>query len=324
MPLGHKNLSRWYLLLAQHLEAGVPLTGALRFCSGSGVPPREIESVALLIEQGGSVDDALLALRRWIPPTDRRFISAAAETGRLPRVLRNLSTRHAASSSVKFRLVLAGLYPLGVLHVGLFLFPVLRMIDWEKGFHWDPAAYARTLAMTLLPLWGVLLALGVLAQRQSPWLGRLGQLLPLFRGYLRAQALADFAFALGNFLEAGLTIGRAWRSAGESARSAELLAASEQMDTKIASGEAPGGSLNTHRCFPADFVALYRSGEFTGHLEQNLLQLASLYQERADHHLKIATLVYPGLLFLFVAGLIGYQVISFYSGYFTMLGDLAR
>lgn len=323
VPLGHKKLARWYLILAQHLEAGVPLANALRFSSGAGVPAREIEAVAALIEQGGSINDALRAFERWMPVADRRFFSAAAEAGRLPRVLRNLSARHAQSSSVKLRLLLASLYPLGVLHIGLLLFPVLRMINWEKGFFWDGSAYARALALTFLPLWGVLLTLGFLARRQSPVLGQLGRMLPLFRGYIKAQALADFSFGLGNFLDAGLPISRAWLAAGEVARSPELLSASQQMDTRIEHGEAPGSALSGYRCFPADFVALYRAGESTGQLEQNLFQLASLNQEQADHHLKLATLVYPGLLFLFVAGMVAYLVISFYSGYFKMLGDLA-
>ena len=322
MPLSHKKLSSWYLQLAQQLEAGMPLSGALRASYGVGVPAAKIEAAAALIESGGSVDQVLGAFESWMPYADRLFFSAAAEVGRLPRVLRNLSVRHEQYSAVKLRLVLASLYPLAVLHLALLIFPLLRMINWEKGFLWNASAYLHVLAYTLLPLWGIIAAGVVLARKQSVLLPRIGRMLPILSRYIKAQALADFSFGLGNFLEAGLPINRAWLAAGLVARSPELLAASQEMDTAIANGEAPGPKLNAYPCFPPDFVALYRTGESTGQLEPNLLHLASLHQERANHHLRLASLLYPSLLFLVVAGFVAYAVISFYAGYFKMLGDL--
>ncbi len=322
MPLSHRNLAGWYLQLAQHLEAGLPLANALRSCGGIGLPAANLEVTARLIESGGSVDDALRSLQPGLPPTDLPFLSAAAATGRMPQILRALSTRHAHYSSVKSRLVLACLYPLAVLHTGILLFPFLRMIDWEKGFQWDPAAYARTLALLLLPLWSIVLAVFILSRRQSPWLGRLGQVMPVLRRYRQTQALADFSFALGNFLDAGLPIGRAWSAAGAVARVPELAAAARIINAKIEEGEAPGPQLRDHRCFPEDFIALYRTGESTGQLEYNLLHLASLNQERANHQLKLATLLYPTLLLVVVVGVVAYQIISFYAGYYKMLSDM--
>jgi len=58
-------------------------------------------------------------------------------------------------------------------------------------------------------------------------------------------------------------------------------------------------------------------------LEQNLFRLASLNQESAQRALKLATVVYPGLMFLAVAAGVGYFVISIYSGYLKMLTGLA-
>lgn len=323
MLLGHKKLAAWYLQLAQHLEAGLPLAGALRLSYGIGVPAADIESTARLIESGGTVDDAFRALRRWLPSADQRFLSAAAEAGRLPRVLRNLSARHAQYSSIKIRIIFACLYPLAILHVGILIFPALHMINWEKGFLWNPAAYTFSVAGMLVPLWSVILILFFLGRRQSPWLGRIGTMLPVFRSYIKAQTLADFSFALGNFLDAGLSIDRAWLAAGLISRSPELMAASESMSMTIEQGQAPGPRLQAEGCFPEDFIGLYRAGESTGQLEQNLLHLASLNQERANHQLKIATLVYPSILFIIVTGIIAYQIVSFYAGYFDMLTHLA-
>jgi type II secretory pathway component PulF len=323
MALSHKKLSAWYHLFAQQLEAGLSFADAVRASAGSGAPAADLLRMTDTVEHGGSIDDALRVAGSWLPDSDRLFLSAGASTGRLPRVLRNLSTRHAQFSAVKTRLALACLYPVAVLHLGLFLFPLLRMIDWEKGFLWDAAAYARALAFTLLPLWLAGAALLFLARQQSPRLARLARLLPAFRGYVTAQSLADFAFALGNFLEAGLRIDHAWQAAGMITRSPELRTAAGVIDAAIARGEQPGPHLANFRCFPADFIALYRTGENTGQLEANLLTLAAQNQERANLSLKLASLLYPALLFIVVVIVIAWHVVSFYSGYFKMLERLS-
>lgn len=323
MSLSHKNLSAWYHLLAQQLDAGLTFPLALRATLGGGAPASGILQMAEAIDRGSSIDDALRIAGAWLPEPDRLFLSAGAQTGRLPRVLHNLSVRHAQFSSVKTRLLLACAYPLVVLHLGLLLFPILRMIDWKNGFAWDPAAYAQALACTLLPLWLASLLLFFLARRQSPILHRLAKLLPGFRGYAVAQALADFAFAIGNFLEAGLRIDHAWQVAGLITRSPALRSAAADINTVIARGEAPGPHVARHTCFPPDFVALYQTGETTGQLEQNLFRLAELNQERANASLKVVSLLYPGLALVGAIILVGYNLITFYSGYLNMLGDLS-
>ena len=323
MHLSHRRLSVWYHQLAQQLEAGVPLAEALRAVPVAGVPASGSEAMAQQIEAGGSVDDAL-RLAPWLPAADRLFLAAAAGVGRMPRTLYNLADRHEQLRAVQGRMLLAGLYPAVVVHLGLLLWPVLRMVDWEKGFVWDGFAYARSLAWTLLPLW-LLVAVGwALARRQSPVLHGLAHGLPGLRGYVRAQALADLAFALGNFLDAGLPIAQAWATAGAIIPSRELQTAATALAQAAARGEAPGAHLGAWACFPAEFVALYRTGEKTGRLEQNLLRLAAEQQERARRALNLAAMLYPALLFLIVAGAVAYAVLSFYAGYLGMLGKMAE
>ena len=323
MPLSHKKLSAWYHPLAQQLEAGLPFAAALRASTGTGAPAAGITAMAITVETGGSIDDALRVAGPWLPAADRLFLSAAAETGRLPRVLRNLSERHAQFSAVKLRVALACIYPLVVLHAGFFLFPLLSMIDWEKGFVWSGDAYLRALACTLLPLWLIAAVVWISSRRQSPWLGRVARLLPALRGYAVGQSLADFSFALGNFLEAGLSIDRAWLAAGAISHSSDLECAAVAIHAAIERGEAPGSLLPHWRCFPDEFTALYRVGEGTGQLEHNLLRLAASNQERANASLKVATLLYPALLFVGVIALVGYHIVAFYSGYLKMINDLA-
>jgi type II secretory pathway component PulF len=323
MPLGHRKLSAWYQQLAQPLEAGLPLAAALRVSNGTGAPESALERMAGRIEAGGSVADALRSAGPWLPYADMLALTAAAEAGRMPRTLRTLSQRHAQIGAARLRMVLACVYPLGVLHVALLLYPVVRMIDWDEGFQWSAAAYVRGIGVSILPLWGLAVFVSVLARRGSLVLTRLTRLLPLLGRYMREQALADFSFSLGNFLEAGVPIAQAWAAAGLITRSRKLKAAAHAMGATIAAGQAPGAQLGGWTCFPNDFVALYKTGESTGQLDVNLLILAAQKQDAANRALSLATVVYPMLMFLAVAAAVGYFVISIYAGYLKMLSGLA-
>ena len=324
MSLGHRKLAAWYAQLAQHLEAGLPLAAALRVSQGTGAPAKSLATMAERIESGGSVGDALRCAGSWLPLSDLLALTAAAEAGRMPRTLKTLSERHAQIGAAKLRIILACAYPLGILHFGLLLLPVVRMIDWETGFRWSTSGYVRGVALSIIPLWALGIGIWILARRGSPLLTSLTRVLPAFGGYMRAQALADFAFALGNFLEAGVPIGQAWATVRLITPSRDLKTAAAAMESTIAQGEAPGAKLVAWTCFPADFVALYQTGEATGQLDTNLLRLASQKQEAANRALGVATVIYPAFMFLLVAGAVAYFVISIYAGYLKMLGKLAE
>lgn len=319
MPLGHHKLSAWYHQLAQQLEAGLPFADALRSSLGTGAPKAALESMAGAIEAGGSIDDVLRSANHWLPLPDILALTASAHAGRMPRTLHNLSKRHADIGAAKRKMVFASLYPLGVLHVGILLLPLVRMIDWEKGFQWNELAYLRGVALLLGPLWLALFGLAALARRESPVVFQLAQWLPAIRGYVRKQALADFSFALANFLDAGVPIGNAWASAGLISRSPALKDAAAAMAALVTQGQAPGAKLAEWSCFPPDFVSLYRTGEATGQLEINLHRLTALYQDSANRALALATMIYPAIMFVGVAGMVAYFVISIYGGYLKML-----
>lgn len=322
MSLGHRKLALWYEQLARNLEAGLRFTDALRASRGTGLPAAGLEVMAQRIEAGGSVETALEEAGRWLPRADRLVLSASAESGRMPPTLRNLAARHAQLGTTKLRLAFACLYPLAMLHAILLLVPVMRMVDWERGFIWDTVAYGRALVFTLGPLWAGLALLAWLLRRPNPALARVARFLPFIGRYVRAQGLADFAFALGHFLEAGLILDRAWSLAGSTATQPELSRAADAMQATIGRGERPGTQLFRWPCFPPDFVAVYQTGESTGQLEQSLLRLASQYQENANRALTLATFFYPGVLFLGAAAAVIVHIIKFYSGYLKMIERL--
>lgn len=323
MLLSHRKLARWYEQLAPLLDAGLSLTDALRAAGGTGPGHEAREAMARAVEQGGSVDDALRVAEHWLPESDRLGLSAAADAGRMPSMLRQLAERHAQLAAAHRKLAIACAYPLFVLHFAILIRPVLGMINWDRGFVWSTSGYVQALAFTLGPLWLILGVLFVLARQHSPALRQIGRRIPLIAGYIRNQALADLAFALGSFISSGVPIGQAWAAAGLISHSPTLRRAAERLAVTIGQGVAPGTQLATWPCFPPEFVALYRTGETTGQVDIQLLRLSAQYQDSANRTLTVATIVYPALLFGAVALMVAYTVLKMYSGYLGSIEKLA-
>ena len=321
MALGHKVLASFYLQLAQNLEAGMPLATALSETAGLPIAIRQ--KMADAIEGGSSVEQSLEWASALLPRAERPLLLAAAASGRLPPTLRRLAERHSQLRAIQLKAALACAYPLCLLHFGLFIFPVVRALLSGQAQKLTVSGYIVAVGLSLLPVWGIAIWLVVLARRESPWFGRLMDWVPFFRGYSRSQALADFTFTLGHLLTAGVILGEAWRIAGLASSSPALRAASQKMHKVTTQGEPPGLHLSRYPCFPKDYVGLYRAGELNGQLDHNLHLLAEQSHEHSKLCLQLAAKFYASMVFLLVAGTIGYIAVSTYAGYLQGLSNLS-
>jgi general secretion pathway protein F/type IV pilus assembly protein PilC len=322
LPLSHAKLASFYLQLSQQLGAGLTLAQAL--ADRSAAPADDCAQLVRRIEAGEPLAAIFNAAGDWLPADDRPFLIAAADTGRLPRILQNLATRHEELGIQQGRMLQACLYPLGVLHFGALVFAYFRLLNWETGLNWSTPGFIAGVLMIILPFWSAVVLLSVLVRRRNPLALGLLNVLPAIGAYRRQQALADFAFALGHLLEAGAPIGKAWSNAGKIANSPRIAVAAATVCAAIDRGVAPSTLLNAQPVFPTSFVSMYRTGEITGNLDQNLLHLAATHQEHAQKQLKLAASIYPSVLFFGVAGLVLYIVISAYAGYIGNLNHLVE
>ncbi len=320
MPLAPRKLSVFYRQLAQQLAAGLPLAESLR--APSPAPSGDCFRLAELAESGQAVSAFLPTAGPWLPEQDIPFLIAGAQSGRLPQILAHLSDRHAQLHATRMRVALACAYPLAVFHFGALIFPFLRMIDFAKGFHGGLLGYLGGLAAILVPVWGGAALFYVLIRRRNPFALNVLDRMPAIGSFRKNQALADFSFALGHLLEAGLPIGQAWLEAGRIARSPRLLHASETISAAIGRGQAPSLHLAATQVFPPEFINRYRTGENTGSLDAALLALAADHQSQANLRLTVASMLYPALLFGAVALMVAYFVVSFYAGYFNSLNHI--
>lgn len=317
----NKILSNWYLQLAEHLEAGIPLAEAIKVCNGP--PLKDRIRLSTSIEEGTAIEDAMNAAA-WIPKADRVFMCYAMESGRLPQTLRKLSDRHECIGANQLKVILGLLYPLGVYHIAAVLLPIVKMIDYEVGFKWDAQQHLLQSGLLIGPLWAFIMLILFLVKTNNPMLPRILRCVPLLRRYSKAQALADFAYALGTFIETGVSMQHAWAGSATIARDPALSKAYQQMEPTFAAGEDPATQLEAHKVFPPDFVAFYAAGSKSGKLDEMMLKTGQQYQTQANRAMTYATILYPSLLFACVAVFIAYTIFQVYGGYLDLLNNLAN
>ena len=313
MAVSHKTLSAWYLQMAQILESGFALPQALS--TSSGPPQKSLVSMSKALQGGQSWDNVLRGAPRWLPQLDRYLLSAGAETGRLPDVMRGLAEKHANSAKHVAKVILASLYPVMVLHLAAILFPLLNLVEFSDDggvlFHFEN--YGTEVFLYLGPLWGFLAFVYFIYSMLPAVASALSRTIPLIRGYRKAQSLADFVYTLKMYYVVGASMEEAWFGAGLISRDSRLKKGSERVSENIRKGLQPAALLGKLKCFPADFISLYLSGSQTGQLDKSLELLQKTYQQQANGKVMQAGIIYPILMTICLAVYVGIKIISFYG-----------
>lgn len=301
MSISANNLSRWYRETSQHLQAGVALPRALEIAGG--VPKRYRRQLSEQLQTGRSVETVLREAPGWFPEIDRHVLAGAARSGKLAETLAVLANHREFVARETGRAAGAMVYPLFILHFLVLSQPVSLL------FSSGTEAYLNRVLPILVPFWVVLAFAIWSVRRRFRWVRGIMRFIPLLRGHLKHQAVADLCYALGGYITAGVTIDAAWAGAAEASRETRLKRLGHSLSEKARLGLPPGSELEGSRLLPEDFISLYQAGEASGQLEENLHHLWKLYTERAAAKMRQASFWYPKLLLIAVAAVVVYTVV---------------
>jgi type II secretory pathway component PulF len=148
--------------------------------------------------------------------------------------------------------------------------------------------------------------------------------IPILGTARRFLALARLAAALEALISAGVNIVQAWDLAATASGSPALRRIVENWKPQIEVGRTPAEIIRDDRIFPEMFANLYASGEVSGKLDETLRRLYAHYQEEGTRKLYAFAQWVPRLIYLLVAGIIAYKVVSFYLGYFQQINDMSH
>ena len=137
-------------------------------------------------------------------------------------------------------------------------------------------------------------------------------------------ALSRLSLSLHALLNAGVPVVRAWPLAAAASGSVRLKREVASWPPLIEEGVTPAQLLAESRVFPELFSTMYNTGEISGTIDDSLIRLQRLHQERGTMQFRIIADWLPKIVYFAIVIYVAYSVVSFYLGYYGQIGDILQ
>lgn len=283
----------------------------------------ELANVAQLLREGHTITDAFREAGGF-PEFDAALIEAGDKSGRLDQCFKLLSVYYRERAETARQVIGGLLYPAFLFHMAVFIFP---FIEWFRTG--NTTKFILQSFGILIPLYAVIIAIVVACQGRhgEKWrsmIENIAKPIPILGKARRQLALARLAAALEALLNAGMPIIGAWELAGAASGSPALRRTIVGWKADLERGSTPAELVTSSRAFPEPFVNLYHTGEISGKLDESLNRLHAMYRDEGSRNLKLASTLFPKIVYGIVAAIVAWKVISFYVGYFNELQDAMK
>jgi type II secretory pathway component PulF len=318
-----RDKARLYHDLGELMRSGVPFHKAIDLLAqrARGPVAGVMRGLRDSLARGNTLPEALAA-QRGINDLDAALFSASERSGKLDRGFALAAGYYKALDSARAQMWTRAAYPIFILHFALIAFNTPLAI--KGGF----AEFARTVITGMIVIWiaaAVVYFVGSFASdaaRSSATIDRLLRAIPLIGKLRRAFAMSRFCAAYDMQLEAGVNVYETLDAAGRASASAIAANAAARARDDVRDGASVGVGLERTGDFPEPVTRAFIVGEETGRLDEELRTLAEDYRLSAMRRLDVITEWAPRVLYLGIVIFVGYQIVSFYTGYFGQMKDL--
>ena len=321
------QFGEFYHQLAGMLTSGITLIQAAELLRGappSGAFRLHLSRVIDDLKQGSTFAEAVAARRGWLPSFDIALLAAGEKSGRLDTCCERLSTYYQERAKL-LRSMLSDLaYPAFLVLLVLLIFPPSALTNLVKEGDLGGFLVPKITTLAVFAAAGAVI-LFLNASGRSPgfrsrWEAGL-HAIPVLGRARRSMALARLSLSLEALLNAGVDVLKSWELSAAASGSPALERATGKALVRMAGGETPGEAITTTGVFPPKFLSVYRSGELSGRVDQSLQYLHKDFADESARLYKRLAEWTPRLVFLIVAALIGYYVVTFWVGYFGGMVD---
>ena len=330
--------------LSDLLASGMTIGNALNTLSKrkSGRSGDEIiTSLRDDIVQGANLSDALTRHPKTFSTLYASMIKAGEASGALDEVLRRLVGHFERIQDTKEKVVMALVYPLIVLFMGIltmifsmvYVVPKFKMVFESLGEALPLPTQMLINSSNWLVKYGwaaliVIMILIVLSNRsvhtergRHVWDG-LKLKTPLIKGIVASGIFANFARTLSTLMGNGVhvlqALGIVERTTGNVIIGEEIQKARE----RVTDGTTISGPLAASKVFPAILTDMLAIGEQTGDMPGALLHIARRYENELDRNIKIFTTALEPILIVAVAVLVGFVAVSILMAVFSLTNGL--
>jgi type II secretory pathway component PulF len=318
--------SEFYYQLGQLSGAGLGLIAALQQLQRH--PPsrsyrKPIGKALDSVQQGFTFSESMQRAGHWLPEFDLALLHAGEQSGRLDSCFRLLADYYQERAQLARQLIGDLAYPVALFHFAIFILPFARF--FTSG-NW--AAYLAQTVGVLIPIYAVMAVIIYATQSRHgetwrAWIESILSTVPILGKARHYLALARLAGALEALISSGVTIIEAWELAANASGSPALRRVVSSWRPHLRRGQTPSEAVLASGRFPEVFSSQYTSGEISGQLDESLRRLRRYYQDEGARKMQALAQWTPRVVYLFVALMIGYYVIQFWTNYFKQIGNAA-
>jgi type IV pilus assembly protein PilC len=319
---------QFYTEMAKLLEAGFDIRKAAVVMADTRLPKQQellLKDLNEGLDAGESITEAFARDARVISGLERSMIAAGERGGKLAPAFKHLAEYFGMVASARRELIKGMIYPMIVLHLGIFIGTVRLTIT---GSDRSAGEVAGSFVLNLLILYaamGVLfflgrIILGKASGNASP--DRMINLIPWIGGARRNLGMARFCKVYHACLLAGIPMVETTRVSAQAARSGLIREAGDRLILTAREGTALGPQFMAEAAFPKTFARSYATGEEAGTLDTDMANWANLFQESAGTAMKTASVLIPKILYFFIMAFVAWKIIGFFTGYYAELDKI--
>jgi type IV pilus assembly protein PilC len=330
--------------LAVFVKAGIPITDALLTIGD------ETEDVALRRALGNLIDDlrngglfsvAAAGHPEVFPDYYVGILQSAELTGQLDTALESLSdylereidTRSKVVSALSYPMVVMVMAMITVLILAGYVLPQFKPLFDELGA--DLPLATRSLLFVsrfFTDLWFITAAFFIVISAvmvfmfKHPtglmWKDRLVLKIPVIKGIVDYAILERFCRILSAMLAAGVPLPDGLKTTTDATSNIVYKERLEIARAQMLEGQGFAQPLIDTELFPGAAKQMFKVGEETGTLDEQLA-VASIYFDRElDSRIKKFTMMFEPLMIVFVGAIVGFVAVALVSAMYGVLGGL--
>ena len=276
------------------------------------------------IERGSTFTDSIATMTGWTTQFDLALVEAGERSGRLDACLKVLGKYYDERAKLAQSFISEMSYPVFVFHFAALILPFSEL--FRTG---DFVVYGAKVFAMLLPGYAIAAVVLWLMQEERSFASRriiemICRCVPVLGKGRQSLALARFTIALEGLLNAGVLVIEALELAAKSSGSPALETEVLGWRSHLERGVVPSDLISDSKEFPDTYASLYKSGEMSGKLHENLPRLFEYYESDASAKFSALARWLPRMFYLGVMLIVAYKVVTFYQEYFNNMNQFLQ
>jgi len=336
-----KDISIFTRQLATMMKAGVPLLQAFDIVgrgNANASVAKLLNEIRTDVETGTSLSAAFRKYPLYFDNLYCNLVEAGEQAGILETLLDRLAVYMEKTEAIKSKIKSALMYPISVVVVAfvvvavimIFVIPAFKQVFSSFGADLPaPTLFVIAMSEFFVKFWWLIfggigggLYFFMQAWRRSEkvqmFMDRLLLKVPVFGNLIYKSVIARWTRTLSTMFAAGVPLVEALDSVGGAAGNYVYAAATEKIQTEVATGTSLTAAMTNANVFPTMVLQMCAIGEESGALDHMLGKAADFYEAEVDDMVEGLSSLMEPIIIVFLGGLIGGIVVSMYLPIFKL------